>query len=84
MCSVDPTRRRKETPNVHARTLGQMRFLQETPDDFRAGIGVLQVRHASDSQYAAEFAAADIVLLSNGASRFWGSRIQREKKEERR
>jgi hypothetical protein len=26
-----------------------MRFLQSTPDDFRAGIGVLQVRHASDS-----------------------------------
>jgi len=35
-------------------------------------------------QYAAEFAAADIVLLSIGASRFWGSRMQREKKEERR
>ena len=83
--SVDPkTRRRKETPNVHARTLDKCGSFKAPLTTSAQALAYFKYDMPAILQYAAEFAAADIVLLSNGASRFWGSRMQREKKEERR
>ena len=80
--SVDPTRRRKETPNVHARTLDKCGSFKAPLTTSAQALAYFKYDMPAILQYAAEFAAADIVLLSNGASRFWGSRMQREKKEE--
>ena len=81
---MDPTRRRKETPNVHARTLDKYGSFKAPLTTSAQALAYFKYDMPAILQYAAEFAAADIVLLSNGASRFWGSNAKRkERKNER-
>ena len=58
--SVDPTRRRKETPNVHARTLDKCGSFKAPLTTSAQALAYFKYDIPAILQYAAEFAAADI------------------------
>ena len=80
---LDPTRRRRETPNVHARTLDKCGSFKAPLTTSAQALAYFKYDMPAILQYAAEFAAADIASFEWGVAFLGFERKEKRKKEKK-